>query len=94
MCDSTKRALSGSVISRAPRSNVTYDHAQWIMTIRSVAKADQEENVDEQPEQPGEVARGLDRPDLGDGGTPADRGQHSFVDDNGTAAEAGRAERA
>ncbi len=72
--------MSGSVIRRAPRSNVTYDHAHWIMTSETVAKADQEEDVDEQPEQPGEEAGRLDRPDLGDGGAPADRGQHPLVD--------------
>ena len=79
-CDATRGSLSGSVISRAPRSNVKYDHAHWIMTTRRlrnpIRKRMWTNSQSSQAKMPGR----LDRPDLGDGGTAADRGQHSFVD--------------
>ena len=35
---SSSGSLSGSVISRAPRSNVKYDHAHWIITTSRLRK--------------------------------------------------------
>src|SRR5262249_59491710 len=45
-----------------------------------VAEADQEKDVDEQPEDPGEEAGEPEAADLADGGASADGGQHPFVD--------------
>ena len=68
------------MISRAPRSKVTYDHAHWIMTRIRLRKPIKKRMWTNSQSSQANEARRLDRADFGDGGAAADRGQHPFVD--------------
>ena len=45
----------------------------------SISETDQEEDVDQQPGKPGEEARELDSPEVGDGGSASDGGEAALV---------------